>query len=104
MHEGGFDHHAAKVGQADESQDAFASLPDSAKVFLYPEDVLINKFFVGDQEISDSQSVFIFYPNGSCSGGEIVLQAESSRAYRISLNAVLGTAEIAVNEEEEETG
>ena len=86
--------------ETDDSQDAFASLPSSAKVFLYPEGVLIDNLFIGDQEISGSQSVFIFYPNGSCSGGEIVLQADSSFAYRISLNAVLGTAEIEVIEDE----
>jgi len=87
-------------GGTDDSRDAFASLPSSAKVFLYPEGVLVDNLFVGDQEITDSQSVFIFYPNGSCSGGEIVLQADSSLAYRISLNPVLSTAEIEVNEEE----
>ena len=86
--------------EPDDSRDAFASLPSSAKVFLYPEGVLIGNLFVGDREISDSQSVFIFYPNGSCSGGEIVLQADNSLAYRISLNPVLGTAEIEVNEDE----
>lgn len=90
--------------ETDEPQDAFAALPNSAKVFLYPEGVLLGQFFVGDQEILDAQSVFIFYPNGSCSGGQIVLRADTSRKYQISLNAVLGTAEIEVSEEEEETG
>lgn len=84
----------------DDPEDAFASLPSSAKVFLYPEGVLIESVSIGDLEIADSQSVFIFYPNGSCSGGEIVLQADSSRSYRIGLNAVLGTAEIEAGEEE----
>jgi len=86
--------------ETDDPLGVFASLPSSAKVFLYPEEVLIDSLFVGDQEIFDSQGIFVFYPNGSCSGGEIVLRADGFLAYRIRLNAVLGTAEIEVNEEE----
>ena len=86
--------------ESDNPREAFKSLPSSAKVYSFPKDIIIEKLVVGDKEISEGQSVFLFYPNGSCSGGEVVLQASNSRSYLIKLDPIIGTAKIESPENE----
>ncbi|MBW1678786.1 MAG: prepilin-type N-terminal cleavage/methylation domain-containing protein [Deltaproteobacteria bacterium] len=87
-------------GKIDNSKEASDSFPLSAKVYSYPEDVIIGKIKVGREEISEPQGAFVFYPNGSCSGGELLLKGNDSRAYRIKLDFITGTPKIEVDEKE----
>jgi type II secretion system protein H len=77
--------------------DAFSP---STKVYSYPEDVLIEKLVIGRKEVSDPQAVFIFYPNGSSSGGEIGLRAKNARSYCITIDPLMSTAKVLVNGKE----
>ncbi|HJX32032.1 MAG TPA: prepilin-type N-terminal cleavage/methylation domain-containing protein [Thermodesulfobacteriota bacterium] len=77
--------------------DAFSP---STKVYSYPEDVLIEKLVIGRKEVSDPQGVFIFYPNGSSSGGEIGLRAKNARSYFITIDPLMSTAKVLVNGKE----
>lgn len=80
---------------------AAKALPSSTKVYSYPEDVLIEKLIIEGKEISDSQGgVFIFYPNGSSSGGEIRLRAKDARFYCITIDPFMSTAKVLVNGKE----
>jgi general secretion pathway protein H len=73
------------------------------KTYRMPEEVTLAKIIVDGEEITedDEEEAWIdFYPNGSCSGGEIFLTNERERVYRIELNFLTGIVEIT---EEEET-
>ena len=73
------------------------------KTYRMPEEVTLAKIIVDGEEITedDEEEAWIdFYPNGSCSGGEIFLTNERERVYRIALNFLTGIVEIT---EEEET-
>jgi len=79
------------------ASDAFSP---STKAYFYPEDVLIEKLVIGGKEVSDPQGVFIFYPNGSSSGGEIGLRAKNARSYCITIDPLMSTAKVLVNGKE----
>ena len=72
------------------------------KTYKIPKEVKIAKVIVEGVEITedDDEEVWIdFYPNGSCSGGEIYLTNERERVYRIVLNFLTGIVEITEEEE-----
>ncbi len=73
------------------------------KTYKMPKEVKIAKVIVEGVEITeddDEEEVWIdFYPNGSCSGGEIYLTNERERVYRIVLNFLTGIVEITEEEE-----
>lgn len=72
------------------------------KTYKVPKEVKIAKVIVEGVEITedDDEEVWIdFYPNGSCSGGEIYLTNERERVYRIVLNFLTGIVEITEEEE-----
>jgi len=71
-----------------------ASTSPSLKVYVYPEGVIIGKLIVEDKEIDDPEGAFIFYPNGSCNGGGLLLQADNSRSYHITIDFITATATI----------
>ena len=77
--------------------DIFSS---STKVYSYPQEVMIEKLLIGGKEISDSQGVFIFYPNGSSTGGEIGLRGKNAQSYCITIDPLLSTAKVLPNEKE----
>ena len=67
------------------------------KVYSYPEDVMIEKLVIGGKEISDSQGVIMFYPNGSSDGGEIGLRAKNARSYSITIDPFMSAAKVLGN-------
>jgi len=71
-----------------------ASDSPAPKVYVYPEGVMIGKLVVGDKEVKDSEGAFIFYPNGSCNGGEILLGIDQDRVYNITIDFLTATATI----------
>jgi prepilin-type N-terminal cleavage/methylation domain-containing protein len=88
-----------KTTNAGSTADADAS-PLSTKVYFYPEDVLIEKIVIGGKEVSDPQGFFIFYPNGSSSGGGIGLRAKNARSYFITFDPIMSAAKVLSNEKE----
>lgn len=73
------------------------------KTYRLPEEVMLAKVIVEGEEITEyddeAETWIDFYPNGSCSGGEIFLADERERTYRIALNFLTGIVEITEEEE-----
>jgi general secretion pathway protein H len=72
------------------------------KTYTIPKEVTLAKVIVEGEEITEDDEVetwIDFYPNGSCSGGEIFLADERERTYRIALNFLTGIVEITEEEE-----
>jgi len=73
------------------------------KTYTIPEEVTLAKVIIEGEEITEDddegETWIDFYPNGSCSGGEIFLADERERTYRIALNFLTGIVEITEEEE-----
>lgn len=72
------------------------------KTYRVPKEITLAKVVVEGVEITkdDEEETWIdFYPNGSCSGGEIFLMDEREREYRIVLNFLTGIVKITEEEE-----
>ena len=55
-----------------------------------PEGIRFEKAVSGDTEIRDGVFKIVFFPNGSNSGGEIVLSNSSGRKYSIRVDFITG--------------
>ncbi len=68
----------------------------SSGVYLYeyPEDVELAEVIIGEEENIDIQGAVIFFPNGSCSGGTILLQLDEMHALGIALDFATGMVTI----------
>ena len=72
------------------------------KTYTLPKEVKLASVTVDGEEITedDEMEAWIdFYPNGSCSGGEIFLMDERERGYWIELNFLTGIVKITEGEE-----
>jgi general secretion pathway protein H len=74
--------------------------PPEKKVFSMPPDVTIAQVLIDGEEIYEETAEIDFFPNGSCSGGEIFLMDSKERIYRISLEFLTGIVKIREGEEE----
>ena len=70
------------------------------KIYTMPKQVKLARVVIDGEEFTEEEVWIDFYPNGSCSGGEIFLMDEKERAYRIALEFLTGIVKIT---EEEET-
>ncbi len=70
------------------------------KVFSLPPDVTIAQVVLNGEEIYEGIAEIDFFPNGSCSGGDIFLMDTKERTYRISLEFLTGIVKIREGEEE----
>ena len=69
------------------------------KNYTMPEDVTLAKVLLDGEEISEGQAWIEFYPNGSCSGGDVFVMDTAERTYRIGLEFLTGI--VTIREEEE---
>ena len=69
------------------------------KIYTMPEDVTLAKVVLDGEEISEGQVWIEFYPNGSCSGGDVFVMDTKERTYRIALEFLTGI--VTIREEEE---
>jgi type II secretion system protein H len=69
------------------------------KIYKMPEDVTLAKVLLDGEEISEGQVWIEFYPNGSCSGGDVFVMDTKERTYRIALEFLTGI--VTIREEEE---
>ena len=73
------------------------------KTYRMPKEVTLAKVIVEDMEVykddEEEETWIDFYPNGSCSGGEIYLTNERERVFKITLNFLTGI--VGITEEEE---
>jgi general secretion pathway protein H len=69
------------------------------KIYRLPKGITIARVIADDEEINEGEALIDFYPNGSCSGGDVFLMDSKERVYRIALEFITGFVKI----EEEET-
>ena len=84
----------------EEEEDDSAKRMEKRKTYTIPKEVRLARVVIDGEEITEDQAWIDFYPNGSCSGGEIFLMDEKEREYRIALEFITGIVKIT---EEEET-
>ena len=84
----------------EEEEDDSAKRMKKRKTYTVPKEVRLARVVIDGEEITEDQAWIDFYPNGSCSGGEIFLMDEKEREYRIALEFITGVVKIT---EEEET-
>jgi type II secretory pathway pseudopilin PulG len=89
--------------QGDRSRVNLSSLPSPEKLYRYPQGVTIERVLVQGAEVYEPRSAFVFFPNGSCSGGEILLKSGTSRSFLVTLDALIGTTKIETDEESTRT-
>lgn len=85
--------------QGEQSKADLSSLPTPEKIYHYPKGVFLEKIIVQEAEVYEPRSAFVFFPNGSCSGGAILIQAGANRSFLVTLDALIGTAKIEADEE-----
>ena len=86
--------------EEEEEEDDSAKRMKKRKSYTIPKEVRLARVVIDGEEITEDQAWIDFYPNGSCSGGEIFLMDEKEREYRIALEFITGIVKIT---EEEET-
>ncbi|MBW1824490.1 MAG: GspH/FimT family pseudopilin [Deltaproteobacteria bacterium] len=73
------------------------------KTYRMPKEVTLAKVIIEEVEVyhddEEEETWIDFYPNGSCSGGEIYLTNERERVFKIALNFL--TSIVKITEEEE---
>jgi len=74
--------------------------PPEKKVFSLPPEIKIAQVVLNGEEIYEGIAEIDFFPNGSCSGGDIFLMDTKERTYRISLEFLTGIVKIREGEEE----
>jgi general secretion pathway protein H len=89
-----------KLNGEEEEEDVSAKRMKKRKTYTIPKEVRLARVVIDGEEITEDQAWIDFYPNGSCSGGEIFLMDEKEREYRIALEFITGIVKIT---EEEET-
>jgi len=89
-----------EAGEEEEEEDDSAKRMKKRKSYTIPKEVRLARVVIDGEEITEDQAWIDFYPNGSCSGGEIFLMDEKEREYRIALEFITGIVKIT---EEEET-
>jgi len=72
---------------------------DEKKIYKLPEQVTLARLLIDGREFSEGEVVIEFYPNGSCSGGDIFVMDTRERTLRISLEFLTGI--VTIREEED---
>jgi general secretion pathway protein H len=82
-------------GENDEEpvEDEKASAP-RPKVYDLPEGIRVEKGVAGDAEVDSGLFQILFFPNGSSSGGHVILGSDRGRSYRINVDFITGIVEV----------
>ncbi|NOQ85527.1 MAG: hypothetical protein GQ554_01430, partial [Deltaproteobacteria bacterium] len=88
-----------EAGEEEEEEDVSAKRMKKRKSYTIPKEVRLARVVIDGEEITEDQAWIDFYPNGSCSGGEIFLMDEKEREYRIALEFITGVVKITEVEE-----
>lgn len=97
---GEYNEGAGDTGEEDAEEDQRAlQRRQEKKNYTMPEDVTLAKVLLDGEEISEGQAWIEFYPNGSCSGGDVFVMDTAERTYRIGLEFLTGI--VTIREEEE---
>ena len=66
----------------------------NVKKYKLPEGVFIKKIDYNGKEIDQGKFSFIFFPNGSCSGGTITLAGKRAKTFSIKVDTITGIVTI----------
>ena len=69
------------------------------RTYQMPKEVKLARVVVDDEEVIEGQVWIEFYPNGSCSGGDVFLMDSKERTYRVALQFLTGSVKIMEVEE-----
>jgi len=89
---------AGETGEEDAEEERKARQRRQEKNYTMPEDVTLARVLLDGEEIFEGQAWIEFYPNGSCSGGDIFVMDTAERTYRIGLEFLTGI--VTIREEE----
>ena len=64
------------------------------KTYRLPKGVTIASVVTDGEEIDQGEALIEFYPNGSCSGGDVFLMDSKERVYRVALEFITGIVTI----------
>ena len=83
------------IKKKDSNKDPENKLEDkNVKKYRLPEGVIIKKIDYNGDEIDHGKFSFIFFPNGSCSGGTITLAGKKDRTFNIKVDSITGIVTI----------
>jgi len=63
-------------------------------IYELPDGVGFEKATAGEEEFEEGEFAVAFFPNGSSSGGDVVLSGESGRRLGIEVNAITGIVRV----------
>jgi general secretion pathway protein H len=86
-------------GEDEEGAERSAGEQFDKKSYLLPRGITIESVVSDGDEITEGEAQIEFYPNGSCSGGDVFLMDSKERVFRVALEFITGVVTI----EEEET-
>ncbi len=83
-------------GNAEEEEgiEKSADLQQEKKDYRLPQGVAIASVVADDEEIAEGEALLEFYPNGSCTGGEVFLMDDKERTYRVAMEFITGVVTI----------
>lgn len=85
-------------GEGEDENEEPAGKQYEKKIYRLPKGVTIASVVTGSQEINRGEALIEFYPNGSCSGGDVFLTNDKELVYRITLDFITGV--VTIKEEE----
>ena len=82
-------------GENDEepAEDEKESAP-GPKVYDLPEGIRVEKGVAGNEEVDSGLFQILFFPNGSSSGGDVILANDRGRWYKISVDFITGVVQL----------
>ena len=86
-------------GEGDEEERRALKQRGGGKIYTMPKNITLAKVVLDVEEIFEGQVWIEFYPNGSCSGGDVFVMDTAERTYRIGLEFLTGI--VTIREEEE---
>jgi general secretion pathway protein H len=64
------------------------------KNYRLPKGIAIASVVADDEEITEGEALLEFYPNGSCTGGDVFLMDDRERTYRVAMEFITGVVTI----------
>lgn len=80
--------------EEEEGIEASAAQQNEKKNYRLPKGVAIASVVADDEEIAEGEALLEFYPNGSCTGGDVFLMDDKERTYRVVMEFITGVVTI----------
>lgn len=80
--------------EEEEGIEESAAQQNEKKNYRLPKGVAIASVVADDEEITEGDALLEFYPNGSCTGGDVFLMDDRERTYRVAMEFITGVVTI----------